>query len=1153
MLGYADLVVDNLNEGVIALDQDAVITFVNDALCRMVGYAREELVGRHATEFLDSYGAETFNGQFAERKTGKHALYELTFRRKDGETGTAFTSARPLFHEDGSLKGSLALMTDITGRKRLEEELKSSVERSRILFEFAPDGCFLSDLHGRFVDANRAAEEIVGYKKEELLGKSFLRSGVTLVPPSQLAKAAAVVGKTALGKPSGPDEFTLSRKDGTQVPVEVRTFPVHIDGQRLTLGIARDIADRKRTEDQLRESEERFRVSAENASIGVTLVGTDGRYVWVNQALCDILGYSREELLSTTVEDTSHPEDSHICDEFVRRALAGEVSSATFEKRHLHKQGHVVWTQVANALISDSEGNPLHFIAHVQDITELRRAENAQQRALMLLDNAEKLGKSGCWSQDLQTGREEWSQGEYCIHGLSRDVSPSYELHLQCVHPEDRERHARLYDEHVASDGTLFSQEYRIRRPDGTIRHIQAEYQIIRDEHGRPVSAEGTDKDITERKDVERRLAESEERFRGIADRSYDGILLVDQQGVLTYASPAVERISGFASDETVGRCFRDFFPEEEVPKVARHLVQLLQGRAVEGVELQALRKDGSRYWIESNAFPVVRGEKVVGAQVVFRDITDRKLAQQALQEANDELEERVAGRTAQLAAVNKELRQEVAEHRKAQEQLRLLSTAIEQSREGIAVTDMDGNLLFINESFAAAHGYAASELLGKHLGVFHTAEQMPSVEAANRALFETDEFCGEIGHVHRDGHVFPSLMHNSLLRDETGAPIGMIGTLRDMTERKRTERALKESEKRFRFAFDKGPLAFGLASPGGKITRVNDAFCRLVGYQREELLGRTFADITHPDDIEKSLTLARRLFAGEIPEFTLEKRYVTKDGETIWGRVIATAFHDDLGNVTTAMGIVEDITERKLAETLQEELTHAARLSVIGEMATGIAHELNQPLSAIATWVDVANRGFGKDDPEGREEGRHALGRASEQVHRAGEIIRRMRGFARKSQFRKSTVGIMEIIEEVRALVVPNLQDADVDVHVDVAPDLPLLPADRIQLQQVLVNLVLNAIDAMADNPPGTRRLTITAETTERELTVSVCDTGCGLPADDAGDVFDAFHTTKPHGMGLGLSICRTIIEPHKGRITATRNADRGTTFTFTIPLPED
>jgi len=257
------------------------------------------------------------------------------------------------------------------------------------------------------------------------------------------------------------------------------------------------------------------------------------------------------------------------------------------------------------------------------------------------------------------------------------------------------------------------------------------------------------------------------------------------------------------------------------------------------------------------------------------------------------------------------------------------------------------------------------------------------------------------------------------------------------------------------------------------------------------------------------------------------------------------------------AVGFAIDITEHTLAQErakkLRSQLVHIARVATMGEMASGIAHELNQPLGAIAMRAEVAARSIrlGKEPTQ-----QHMLGlldNIAEQTHRAGQILRRMRDFVKKTEPSRSTVDLGETIREVVALLESELQHAGIGLTCRVDQPLPNTLADKIQIQQVLLNLMRNAIEAMEHTEPDRRELHVQATARDGVLEVAVRDSGCGLPDDGAERLFGAFYSTKLEGMGMGLAISRSIIEAHGGHISAAPNADRGATFTLILPIAEE
>ena len=262
-----------------------------------------------------------------------------------------------------------------------------------------------------------------------------------------------------------------------------------------------------------------------------------------------------------------------------------------------------------------------------------------------------------------------------------------------------------------------------------------------------------------ERKRVEKELLQSEEKYRDIVELAPDGILMVSLKGVATACNSAFLKITGYSRDEIVGEHISRFptIRIQDVPRYIRVFLLAARGRTFKPFEFIWIHKDGTNRWGEAHIGLMRKGSRITGLQLILRDITERK---------------------------------------RAEERLRLLSSAVEQSSEGIAISDLDGNLLYANHAFATAHGYTGEEIAGKHLSIFHTPDQVTSVDAANRKLQDEGEFIGEILHARRDGTPFPTLMHNSLLRDQTGSPTGMIGTLRDITERKRMEEQLRRHER---------------------------------------------------------------------------------------------------------------------------------------------------------------------------------------------------------------------------------------------------------------------------------------------------------------------------------------------------------------------
>lgn len=393
------------------------------------------------------------------------------------------------------------------------------------------------------------------------------------------------------------------------------------------------------------------------------------------------------------------------------------------------------------------------------------------------------------------------------------------------------------------------------------------------------------------------------------------------------------------------------------------------------------------------------------------------------------------------------------------------------------------------------------------------------------------------------------------------GGVFWSLWLVRDLMQKSsRAEEALR-AEHAFRAAMEDS-LTVGMRARdlSGRIIYVNPAFCRMTGFSAEELVDRVppmpYWAPEHLDDTE---AMHRVVLAGQAPTEGFEITFMRKNGERFQALIYEAKLIDGNGQHTGWMASVLDITERKHAEELarqqQEQLQFTARLVTLGEMASTLAHELNQPLAAIASY----NTGCLNLLASGQAQGKDlapALEKLGIQAQRAGKIIRRVHDFVRKSEPKRAPCALGEVIDDCLGFVEPDARKRQIRIDAQIPP-LPLVPADRLMLEQVLLNLMRNGMDAMSDTPLGYRVLRIKAVIENNEIKVSVADQGCGIAPEIQDKLYTAFFTTKQEGMGVGLSICRSIIEFHRGRLWAENLTETatgsGTVFMFTLPLESE
>ena len=459
-----------------------------------------------------------------------------------------------------------------------------------------------------------------------------------------------------------------------------------------------------------------------------------------------------------------------------------------------------------------------------------------------------------------------------------------------------------------------------------------------------------------------------------------------------------------------------------------------------------------------------------------------------------------------------------------------------------------------MNQATERLFGYTADELVGNNVNML-----MPQPYAAehdgylaNYLRTGTKKIIGigrEVAGKRKDGSVFPMELSVGEARDGS-API-FVGIIRDITERKAAELALRESELRWRSIVNTVPDAIIVIDAAGVVESFSPAAERLFGYTASEAIGHNVKMLMpQPYRDQHDGYLARYMRTGERRIIGIGRIVVgqRKNGETFPMELAVGEFASPNGNFFT--GFVRDLTERQEAERriedLQTELLHASRLSVMGQMASTMAHELNQPLTAVTNYLEAGRHliGLGTAQPERIAD---LMEKAVAQAQRAGEVIRQLRQFVSKGDTERHTQNLNQLVEEALALGLVGARQLGVRVLLELDHDMPPVVVDPVQIQQVILNLVRNAVEAM--EAVERRELTIATRGSGNEIEASVADTGPGIAPELADRLFQPFATTKKTGMGLGLSICREIIEAHHGHLIATPREGGGTVFRLTLP----
>ncbi|WP_249137269.1 PAS domain-containing sensor histidine kinase [Bradyrhizobium tropiciagri] len=472
-------------------------------------------------------------------------------------------------------------------------------------------------------------------------------------------------------------------------------------------------------------------------------------------------------------------------------------------------------------------------------------------------------------------------------------------------------------------------------------------------------------------------------------------------------------------------------------------------------------------------------------------------------------------------------------------------------------MVDATGLVLSVNTFGAAQLGYTVDELLGQSvLRVFAAADLhmvQRNVAACLDHIGQTLNW--EIRKVRKDGSRLWVRENAKAVRRLDGQLIVLIAC-EDITERKQAENALQQSEMYLTEAQRLSHTgSFGWHVASGEIIWSEETF-RIFEFDRvPSIKHATVLQRVHPDDRDRvQQTINRASLDGN--DFEHGYRLLMPDGTIKYVHARAHAV-TNLSGDTEFVGAVTDVTARKRAEAelheAQTNLAHVTRVTALGELAASIAHEVNQPLAAVVANAAACLRWLDRAVPD-LNEARGAVRSIISDGNRAGEVIQRVRALVNKTADQKAPLDINEAINEVIGLVQHELQSHLVSLQLDLAPALPPIVADRIQLQQVILNLVMNGIEAMQPVTDQPRQLVIrTRHDDAGQIVVTVTDRGVGITPENAERLFDAFYTTKASGMGMGLSICRSIVEAHRGRLSVTGNSNHGATFQFTLPLRQE
>jgi PAS domain S-box-containing protein len=1100
----------------------------NQAALDLFGYAREELKKLNAGQlYADPADARRFQKEIEEK--GFVRDFEVPLRKKDGTVMDCLFTVTAQRGDDGDILEYQGIIRDITERKRMEEGLRENEERYRTLVDNIDLGVNLIDADHTIVMVNAAGSRQINKPVSELIGKKCFRE---FEKRDAMCPHCPGVRAMATGKPAEVETEGV-RDDGSCYNVRIQAFPVFRHDGAVTgfIEISEGITERKRIEELLQQERETFSTILQNALYGVVLIDRDGKYLYVNPEFTAITGYTLEDI--PTGRDWMHkayPDKEYrqkVVENWKKDSGSEGMISRVFSV--VCKDGEIKEIEFRPAQLADRRA-----IVMLADITERKRAEEALQKSreeLQTIMDASPIAMA--WA-DLHGNIQYINRKHQELFGYTLDEIPTIdEWRRQADQdPVQREKFASWQEElmEAQKDGRSFPPlEMAVTCKDGSIRHVVIFGALASNRSLAFYS------DITERKRAEEALQKSREELQTLMDASPIAISWADKQGNIIYINHKHHKLFGYTLDEipTIDEWRRqadhDPVQREKFASWPDELVEAHKdGRSLPPREMIVTCKDGSIRHV------TIEGTIVSDRNlVIYNDITERKQAEELLRQEKE-----------------------------------TFFTILQNALYGVALMSGDGKHVFVNPEFTAITGYTLEDI---PTGRDWMHKAYPDKEYRQKVI-ENWKKDGELGGTRRvlsvvckDGKI--KEIETSRTPLDNGLSVVM---LTDITERKRAEEALRESEERFRLLVEHSTDALFLHDFDGKIIDVNQHACESLGYTREELLSLPLQDIDENFSPGKLTEQWKQVVPGA--PLTLDGIHRRKDGTTFPVEVRLGVF--EAGRRRLLLGLVRDITARKRAEERLQR--YAADLERSNEevknFAYIVSHDLRVPLvnlkgysAELRSALEVIGSNFDAALPYLNDEKRSEVAMAlhedapealefiTNSVSRMDSFINSVLMLSRlgRRDLKLEPIDMNALVQASLEALAHQIQERGIKVTTE---SLPQVVADRTSMEQIMGNIFSNAVKYLDSSCPG--RIEVTAQANGAETTFRIRDNGRGIAEEDMGKVFAPFRRAGKQdtpGEGMGLAYVQAMLRRHNGRIWCESELGKGTTFIFTIAAPSE
>ena len=869
----------------------------------------------------------------------------------------------------------------------------------------------------------------------------------------------------------------------------------------------------------MQQNEERYSDILESIEEGYFELDLKGTFTFVNNAACTLMGYEYDELIGMNYKTYTSPETARHMYEVFHRIFETGKREIMVDYEVIRKDGSVRIHEMNASLLRDTLGQPMGFRVMVWDLTESKREEDVlrkrEERYRNILDSM----VEAYFEVDLKGNLTFFNSAAVKRLGYSNEEMMGMNFH-QFVDDENARKVFDAFHKVFLTGKTIKAFEWEFINKHGEKIAVESSVSLQRDENGSLIGFRGVVHDISDQKKAEAAQRESEEKYRSILENIEEGYYEVDLDGNFTFFNDSICRMIGYNQEETMGMNYGQFMDKEYKQKVYNifHNV-LLTGKSDKGFDWEIVGNDGSRRHIESSVVLIRNSNgKPVGFRGIVHDITERKQAQEEL--------------------------------KKSEERYR---TIFENTGNASVLLGEDTIILLANSNFEKCMGYSKQEVEGKMSWTAFVSpkdmEKMKEYHVKRRIEPDSVPESYEFSAIKRNGETIDVFTNIALI---PGTKVSIASTM-DITERKRFEKALQESEERFRDLANLLPETVFETDKKGRFTFLNQSSLERFGYSPEEITrGVNFLDVIAPEDHERFVLNYFKYIKGEnigLNEYTARK----KNGITFSVLAHATVVYHD-GEPAGIRGFLIDITEKK---NIEQQLVRAQKMEAIGTLAGGIAHDFNNLLMGILGNISIMRMNFDDSHPFFDR-----LTYMEEYVQRGSDLTKQLLGFAQGGKYEIKPTHLGKFIR--RSSEMFGRTKKEIRIHHKVPEALWPVEVDRGQMEQVLLNLYVNAWHAM----PGGGDLYLSVENVDLDemdvspfdvkpgkyVKMTITDTGVGMDEATKARIFEPFFTTKEHGRGTGLGLASVygIIKNHGGFINVESEKHLGTSFLIFLPASD-